>query len=238
MRNKHVLAISLFLFGIAARQYLPESQNTPPAITWSPPSVEQILAPGTSCNTTLTLASTQVIQHATLELSLAPELMVQVTPRELNRVEPGVTQTVQLVLRMPGNISQTDHTGTLALQTGQSLIADSLKLHLVAVPILPNATPTTAPVSDAYTLIDEGLARGELTIDDAALYRIYALFASPRLPCQYYSPELIHADGLGAFMYAFKDWDKLKPETQKELADFVTPKQITVTVTPAPSPTN
>jgi hypothetical protein len=87
-------------------------------------------------------------------------------------------------------------------------------------------TPTSTPTVDSFTLIDRDLASGRITIDQAAIYKIYALFASPDLPPQYQSNVLIPTDGLGAFATAIKDWNQLLPATQQTITDFLTPRSL------------
>lgn len=88
-------------------------------------------------------------------------------------------------------------------------------------------TPTPTPPPDPYQLIEAAQARGEITLDQASLYKVYALFGSPLLPSQYQSQYLIPDEGTSALLYALKDWNQLSPATQQAIADFITPKQVT-----------
>jgi hypothetical protein len=102
--------------------------------------------------------------------------------------------------------------------------------------------PTAAGTPDPYNLIEAALLNSEIDIDHASVYRLYALFASPGLPKRYQSPRLIQADGLGAYMFAMKDFDRVSPATQRFLGIFVTPREITIVPTAVhpsttPSPT-
>jgi hypothetical protein len=71
------------------------------------------------------------------------------------------------------------------------------------------------------------MANGIITIDQAAIYKVYALFASPDLPIQYQSNILIPNDGLGAFATATRDWNQLLPETKQTINDFLSPRSVT-----------
>lgn len=90
------------------------------------------------------------------------------------------------------------------------------------------AWPTTSETPDPYNLIDDALARNEIDIDHASVYRLYALFASPYLPSKFEGP-LIRGDGLGSFMFAMKDFDLTSTATQKFVGNFTTPRVITET---------
>lgn len=95
------------------------------------------------------------------------------------------------------------------------------------------AWATTVGTPDPCNLIDDALAKGEIDIDHASVFRLYALFASPYLPSRFNGPP-IRGDGLGAYVYAMKDFDLTSPSTQRFLAGFVTPRVITQTM---PTPT-
>jgi hypothetical protein len=97
-------------------------------------------------------------------------------------------------------------------------------------PQTPTPTPTSPP--NSYQLIDAALARGEITRDQAALYKVYALFGSPQLPPQYRSSTLIPDEGTAALLYALKDWEQLSPATQRMIADFLTPRQVSRSTPP------
>lgn len=100
--------------------------------------------------------------------------------------------------------------------------------------------PTAAGTPDPYNLIETAFANGEIDVDHASVYRLFALFASPGLPRRYSSPQLIQADGMGAFMFAMKEFDRLSPATQRFMAMFVTPREITIVPTaihPSATPT-
>lgn len=79
------------------------------------------------------------------------------------------------------------------------------------------------------------MAHGEITKDQAAVYKIYALFGvgSPSLPAQYISSVPVLGDGTMLFLEALKDWDQLSPSTQNFINDFITPKEITPQLTHA-----
>ncbi|MBI4786323.1 MAG: exo-alpha-sialidase [Chloroflexi bacterium] len=85
---------------------------------------------------------------------------------------------------------------------------------------------------DSYTLIDQDLARGILTIDQAALYKVYAIFKSPRLPFQYQSAVPIPLEGLDAVMDAVANWVDLNETTRQTINDYLTPKDITTSSIP------
>jgi len=91
------------------------------------------------------------------------------------------------------------------------------------------STSTSTAARDSYQLIDDALGRGTIDLDHAAAYRLYALFANPNLPAEFASPLPIQSDGMGAFYYAFQDWEKLNPATKATMSDFVTPRAITLT---------
>jgi hypothetical protein len=96
----------------------------------------------------------------------------------------------------------------------------------------PTPTPTPTVPPNSYQLIDAALARGEITRDQAALYKVYALFgARSEIPTQFISTEPVPGDGTMLFLEALKDWDSLTPATQNLINDFITPKEITTTVT-------
>lgn len=100
--------------------------------------------------------------------------------------------------------------------------------------------PTAVGTPDPYNLIEAAFTNGEIDVDHASVYRIFALFASPGLPKRYSSPQLIQADGMGAFMFAMKDFDRLSPATQRFLGMFVIPREITIVPTaihPSATPT-
>lgn len=79
---------------------------------------------------------------------------------------------------------------------------------------------------DSFTLIDQDLARGVLDINQAAQYKVYALFESPLLPFQYQSNVLIPLDGLAAYVNAIENWSQLDATTKQTLTEFLTPKDI------------
>lgn len=89
----------------------------------------------------------------------------------------------------------------------------------------PTLTPTATP-PDSFNLIDQDLANDNLTIDQAAVYQVYALFADPNLPSQYESGTPIQDEGTAALLYALKDWDQLDSTTQQTIANYLTPKQV------------
>ncbi|MCX7841215.1 MAG: hypothetical protein N2559_17390, partial [Anaerolineae bacterium] len=92
------------------------------------------------------------------------------------------------------------------------------------------ATPTPTASPNSFELIDAALARGAITRDQAALYKVYALFGvHNEIPPQYLSTEPVPGDGTMLFLEALKDWDRLSPTTKQRLTDFITPRQITVT---------
>lgn len=99
------------------------------------------------------------------------------------------------------------------------------------------ATATAVQTLDSFALIDQDLAAGNITIDDAALYKVYAIFGSSNLPSAFQSDILIPLDGLGALGSALESWDELSPETKFTITDFMTAQQITVTPTPVPTTT-
>jgi uncharacterized repeat protein (TIGR01451 family) len=75
------------------------------------------------------------------------------------------------------------------------------------------------------------VARGEITIDQAATYKLYALFgARSEIPAQFISAEPVPGDGTMLFLEAMKDWDRLSPATKNLVNDFITPKEFTPTV--------
>ncbi len=121
--------------------------------------------------------------------------------------------------------------------------ADSVRATTIAEAtraLTGSAIRTPAPL-DSFQLIDLSWLRGEIDIDHAAVFRVYALFGipSPPLPAQYISKVLPKDEGTGLFLYALKDWDKLSPATQRSLADFVTPRQVTraeLSATPTSTP--
>jgi hypothetical protein len=99
----------------------------------------------------------------------------------------------------------------------------------------PSPTPTLAP--NTYQLIDADLARNAITLDQAATYKMYALFgARSQVPTQYIGTEPVPGDGTMLFLEAMKDWDRLSPATQTLINDFITPKEITSTVPPVVAP--
>jgi hypothetical protein len=103
-------------------------------------------------------------------------------------------------------------------------------------------TPALGTPPNPYQLIDTALARGEIDVDHASVYRTFALFGSPYLPSRLLGTGLIDADGLGAYVYALKDLDLTSPATQKYLTGYVTPRIVTQTLTtptfPAVPPAN
>lgn len=74
---------------------------------------------------------------------------------------------------------------------------------------------------DSFTLIEEDLAAGLITIDEAAEYRVYSLVASPLLPSKYQSDVPIPGEGTALFLKAVEDWESLSPETQQRINDFI-----------------
>lgn len=76
---------------------------------------------------------------------------------------------------------------------------------------------------DSFTLIEEDLQAGLITIDEAAVYKVYALFGSPELPEKYRSDVSAHEDGTMLFLDAVRDWEDLSPSTQQTILDFMTP---------------
>lgn len=109
----------------------------------------------------------------------------------------------------------------------------------------PTPTPSPTAPPNSYQLIDAALARGEITRDQAALYKVYALFGARReIPTPFISTEPVPGDGTMLFLEALQDWDSLSQDTKNRITDFITPKQITVTaparvpsVPPAPTST-
>lgn len=106
---------------------------------------------------------------------------------------------------------------------------------------IPTETPTVAPSAtdaptdtatplptppDSFTLIDQALTENILTLDEATLYKVYALFGDAQLPPEYYSTILIPDEGTAALLYALKDWEQLSPDTQGTIADYLTPQEI------------
>lgn len=108
----------------------------------------------------------------------------------------------------------------------------------------PTFTPTATPGVDSFTLIEQALQAGQITVDQAALYEVYAIFASSELPIEFQSDILIQLDGLGALGSALESWDELSAETKFTITDFITAQQVTATptpfptTTPSPTPTN
>lgn len=96
----------------------------------------------------------------------------------------------------------------------------------------PTSTPTPAGPSNTFQLIDAALVRGEITRDEAAIYKVYALFGvgAPHVPAQFISSEPVPGDGTMLFLAALKDWEQLAPETQAQINEFITPR------TPTPPP--
>ena len=85
----------------------------------------------------------------------------------------------------------------------------------------PSPTPdpgTPAPTPDApnsYDLIDEALAKLQITAEEAVIYRVYASYADPRLPAAY------RADGeLPDSVDLFADFDTLSASAKALLAPF------------------
>lgn len=83
---------------------------------------------------------------------------------------------------------------------------------------------------DSFILIEEDLAAGLITIDDAALYEIYSLFEDEALPQKYRSgvPLDVH-DGTAAFGAATRNWDLLDAATQQTIYDFFHARSIAAT---------
>ncbi|MBI5649414.1 MAG: hypothetical protein HZC40_03040 [Chloroflexi bacterium] len=99
----------------------------------------------------------------------------------------------------------------------------------------PSPTPTLAP--NTFQLIDAALARNAISLDQAATYKMYALFgARSQVPTQYIGTEPVPGDGTLLFLEAMKDWDRLSPATKNLINDFITPKEITNTVPPVLAP--
>lgn len=99
--------------------------------------------------------------------------------------------------------------------------------------------PTAEGTPNTYNLIDAALARGEIDYDHATVFRFFALFESPQLPARYRSDVPIQADGLGLFAYSGKDLNRTSVATQKFVAGYVTPREVTLTppnAHPAPTP--
>jgi hypothetical protein len=95
----------------------------------------------------------------------------------------------------------------------------------------PTPSPTPTPAPNTYQLIDADLARNAITRDQAATYKMYALFgARSQVPAQYIGTEPVPGDGTMLFLEAMKDWDRLSPATKTLINDFITPKEITDTV--------
>ncbi len=102
----------------------------------------------------------------------------------------------------------------------------------------PTPTPTPTAPPHSYQLIDAALARGEITRDQAALYKVYALFSvRSEIPTQYISAEPVPGDGTMLFLETLKDWDRLSPEMKKRINDFITPKEVNRNTPPPPRST-
>lgn len=81
-------------------------------------------------------------------------------------------------------------------------------------------------------MIDDAVAQGHITRDEAATYKLYSLFGvgDPYLPAQFISSEPVPGDGTMLFLDALKDWEQLSPEMQTQINTFITPKEITGTL--------
>ena len=91
--------------------------------------------------------------------------------------------------------------------------------------------PTAVGTPDPFNLIEEAYSKGEIDIDHASVYRMYALFGNRRLPERYQSNRLIQADGLGAYAFVIKDINRESQATKRFLGMFMTPREITVVPT-------
>ena len=95
----------------------------------------------------------------------------------------------------------------------------------------PTPTPTPTLPPNSYQLLDAAVARGEITRDQAATYKVYALFgARSEIPTPYISTEPVPGDGTMLFLEAVKEWAQLSPATQALINDFITPKEFTPTM--------
>ncbi len=195
----------------------------PSAISESPTTLA-IVVP------TLTPTATAVLPTAT---RFTPTLLAA-TPN----VAPS-TSTLNPTLPPPTRMAAAESLRGTAIAEATA----TAKVSAAQTTLTPGAAGTqTATPLDAYQLIERGWLRGEIDLDHAAVFRLYSLLGGgrARVPPQYLSDILISGDGLGLFMYAFKDWPDLNPATQATMGGYTTPRQInqaellaTPTATPA-----
>ncbi|MBI5034249.1 MAG: hypothetical protein HZB51_27320 [Chloroflexi bacterium] len=101
---------------------------------------------------------------------------------------------------------------------------------IVAATLAPLAKTPQSQLN-TFELIDRAWLNGDIDIEHATLYKVWALFgAKYDLPPQYFSQVPVHGDGTGLFLYAVEGWELLSPPTRKTVNDFITPHEYTTTL--------
>lgn len=100
------------------------------------------------------------------------------------------------------------------------------------LPLVGFNLPGNILLPNAFDLIDAAVARGEITIDQAATYKVYELFGvgSPSVPSQYVSTVPVPGDGTMLFLDALKNWDSLSQNAKDAINAFITPQDVTTTL--------
>ncbi len=72
---------------------------------------------------------------------------------------------------------------------------------------------------DTFTLIDNDFQLGKIDLDTKIKYYVFALFDENRLPSKYRSDQIAE-DGTTVMIEIQEQFEKLKPQTQEELAGY------------------
>lgn len=210
------------------------AQTIPNKIEWLPAAMSQYVPIGTICVSHFAFISNATLKDVSIQIYPSSS-QIYITPMYFSEIEKDKRYTVTVSVVSSLNNPITNNGFELKPSSGQ-VSEDSLYVNFFSVATdirtpTPIADKTQSPLAcetDPYSKIDRALAKNKIALDDAAIYRLYGLFENPELPCKFQSPISIPADGLGAYAYALKDFQKLSPETQKKFSDFMTPREITL----------
>jgi len=115
-------------------------------------------------------------------------------------------------------------------------------LFLVAVfvsfPVQAEPLQQASPSEDTFTLIERAHGRGEISLEQATFFRLYALFGDERLPARFRSQVRPKADGTALMIRTLAELPRLSKETQQAVVSYYTPVKPSaqVTATPANTP--
>ena len=77
--------------------------------------------------------------------------------------------------------------------------------------------------TSADGLIDDALARGDITSDEAVLYKLYHVFDDDRLPGEFDVPGDPEEDATGILKQVGAEYDSLSPQMQQQVGPYLVP---------------